>query len=115
MGVSYVYHKALATFLRALVRPRLQFHPKPDDTIFIPARDPDRTIRVHVYKPAHATEPTPVLINFCGSIFVLRTFGSDDEFCQFVADKTNYTVIDAQYRLAPEHPFPAAFYDAEDL
>jgi acetyl esterase/lipase len=46
--------------------------------------------------------------------FVLRTFGSDDEYCRFIADKTDYNVIDVQYRLAPESPFPAAFNDAED-
>lgn len=116
MGISYINHKIIALFLRALVRPRLHLHPKPDEIVLIPSRDAGRTIKAHVYKPASTTkQPGPVLINFCGSGFVLRTFGSDDEYCRFVADNTDHTVIDVQYRLAPEHPFPAAFEDAEDV
>lgn len=115
MGVNYVYHRAISSFLRALVRPRLHIHPTPDETIAIPSRDAGRTITAHVYKSANATQPTPVLLNFCGSGYVLPTYGNDDEFCRFVADHTRYTVLDIQYRLAPEHPFPAAFHDAEDV
>ena len=116
MGLQYAYHKSLAMFLRALVRPRLHLNPKPDDVIFIPARESGRTIKAHVYKPSTADgNPTPVLLNFCGSGFVLRTFGNDDEYCRYVADNTSHTVVDVQYRLAPEHPFPAAFHDAEDV
>lgn len=116
MGVSYIQNKAIALFLRALVRPRLHLHPKPDETILIPSRDAGRTIKTHVYKPKSAAkQPGPVLINFCGSGFILRTFGSDDEYCRYLADNTDHTVIDVQYRLAPEHPFPAAFEDAEDV
>ncbi|KAJ5980243.1 hypothetical protein N7481_007541 [Penicillium waksmanii] len=109
------YHKAIATFLRALVRPRLHLNPKPNEEIFIPSRDAGRTIKVHLYQSANATNPTPVLINFCGSGSVLPTYGNDDEFCRFVANETRYSVLDVQYRLAPENPFPAAFHDAEDV
>jgi acetyl esterase/lipase len=114
MGASYGYHKSLASFLRMLVKPRLHLDPKPDEVAFIPSRDDGRTIRTHIYKPA-TTAPTPVVINFCGSGFVLATFGNDDEYCRYVTDKAGYTVIDVRYRLAPEHPFPAAVHDAEDV
>ncbi|KAJ5130261.1 uncharacterized protein N7515_006300 [Penicillium bovifimosum] len=114
MGVKYGCHKCVASFLRLLVKPRLHLDPKPDEVALIPARDAGRTITAHIYKPS-IQGPTPVVINFCGSGFVLGTFGGDDEYCRFVADKANYTVIDVQYRLAPENPFPAAFHDAEDV
>lgn len=115
MGVRYIYHRSVAAFLRALVRPRLHIDPNPDEIIFVPSRDSGRTIRTNVYGKPIEGKPSPVLINFCGSGFVLPTYGNDDEYCRFVADKTEYTVIDVQYRLAPENPFPAAFNDAEDV
>lgn len=115
MGLHYVYHKVIAAFLRSLVRPRLHLNPTPDETISIPSRDAGRTIQAHLYKSANATNPTPVLLNFCGSGSVLPTFGNDDEFCRFIANETRYSVLDVQYRLAPENPFPSAFHDAEDV
>lgn len=97
MGISYLNRKAIALFLRGLVRPKLHLHPKPDETILIPSRDAGRTIKGHVYKPASTPkQPGPVLINFYGSGFVLRTFGSEDEYCRFLADNTEYTVISSR-------------------
>jgi acetyl esterase/lipase len=55
-----------------------------------------------------------VLLNFHGSGFLLPCHGSDDEFCRQISRETTYTVLDCPYRLAPEHPFPAALNDVED-
>ncbi|KAI2792458.1 hypothetical protein POX_b02496 [Penicillium oxalicum] len=117
MGLTHVYHKSIATFFRAIVRPLLHLNPNPDEVISIPSRDAGRVIKAYVYKPTGQDYklPRPVLINFCGSGYVLPSFGSDDEYCRFIADRTEFIVIDVQYRLAPENPFPAAVNDAEDV
>ncbi|KAJ5175033.1 uncharacterized protein N7482_000910 [Penicillium canariense] len=106
MGVSYVHSKSIAIFLRALIKQSSSRR----RTVIEPSK-PTSTNQLE----RKQKQPSPVLINFCGSGFVLHTFGSDDEYCRFIADWTNYTVIDVQYRLAPENPFPAAFNDAEDV
>ena len=87
----------------------------PDDIVRIPSRESGRTIKLHVYKPLSASDKaSPVLLNLHGSGFILPAHGSDHEFCSRVARETDYTVLDLQYRLAPENPFPAALHDVED-
>ncbi|KAJ5469701.1 hypothetical protein N7539_009319 [Penicillium diatomitis] len=117
--LTYGYLKVLATLLRAVVS-FLEFvtrrpTPRPTDIRYIASRDPGRTIKIHVYRSRQATAgPSPVLINFHGSGFLLPQHGYDEEFCQTICQKTHHTVLDVQYRLAPEHPFPAALNDVED-
>ncbi|OJD31256.1 esterase lipase [Diplodia corticola] len=118
--LTYLRLKATVTLLRFLLRLR-QGTPaiSPSASVLhIPSRDARRTIKAHVYRSsAHASSPstpTAVLVNFHGSGFVLPQHGTDDFFCTLIAAKTPYTVLDIQYRLAPEHPFPAAVHDAED-
>jgi acetyl esterase/lipase len=92
--------------------------PKPDSVLRIPSRDKHRTIKAHVYKPsaeyAETKGPYPILINFYGSGFVLPLHGGDDDFCRHIVTTTSYVVLDVEYRLAPENPFPAAINDVED-
>lgn len=40
--------------------------------------------------------------------------GQDEYFCKLIAEKTEYTVLDLNYRLAPEFPFPAGMEDVRD-
>ena len=118
--LRYLRLKFLISCLRLLVRYLAPLPaPTPDSVLLIPSRDKGRTIRTHVYNPSgEATraggEPHPVLINFYGSGFALQYHGADDPFCRFVATHTSHVVLDVQYRVAPENPFPAAVNDAQD-
>lgn len=109
-----LYLKAFAVLLRAVVRLIKPPSPKPDEVRQIASRDAGRSIKVHVYRASKASGPSPVLLNYHGSGFLLPEHGSDDEYCQQVSRQTKYTVLDLPYRLAPENPFPAALNDVED-
>lgn len=117
--LRYLRLKILVSFFRVLAKflePPLT--PKPDAVLRIPSRDNRRAIKAHLYKPftgeAGNGGPHPVLINFYGSAFVLPLHGADDNFCRLIATKTDYVVLDVDYRIGPEDPFPAAIHDVED-
>lgn len=112
-SVKYASLKAAATAIRSASATGPP-NPEPDAVIHIPSRDAERTIKVHIYKPATPQTPSPVLINLHGSGFILPLHGSDDVFCRRIASETGHVVLDVQYRLAPEDPFPAAPHDTED-
>lgn len=68
-------------------------------------------VQVRIYAPAGAQRPAGVLLNLHGGGFIVDA-GSVTENVP-VAAYTGMPVISVRYRLAPEHPFPAALDDAE--
>lgn len=115
----YLYLKVLVTFSRLLIKLlTVSPTPRPDDLLQVPSRNKHRTIKVHVYKPhvkdAESVKPVPVLISLCGTGLAIPFHGLDDDFCRFIARTTGYVVLDIDYSLAPESPFPAALHDVED-
>lgn len=80
-----------------------------DDTVPGPGGD----IAIRLYDPTPgAAEPTRAMVYYHGGGFVVGTLDSHDGVCQRLAHGLNIPVIALDYRLAPEHPFPAAFDDA---
>ena len=107
--------QCLAIFIRFVVSFGAKTSSTPDEVRHIKSRDAGRTIKIHLYRPTDSSsDPSPVLLNFHGSGFMLPFHGTDDEFCRRISSQTQYTVVDVPYRLAPEHPFPAALNDVED-
>lgn len=115
--LTYVWYKLFAVLVRAVMRylSRTRITAPADNVYRIPSREAGRTIKAHVYRSLSVAKRSPVLINFHGSGFLLPLHGSDGPFCRQISRETEYTVLDVQYRLAPEHPFPAALNDVEDV
>lgn len=77
----------------------------------------DRTIKtaeenipIRIYTP-HEKEHYPLFIFFHGGNFVEGDLESHDVPCRLIASMSGYKVISVDYRLAPQHPAPAALND----
>ena len=68
-------------------------------------------ISVRVYRPS-AASPLPALVFFHGGGFVLGGLDMSDRTCRALANGSGCVVVSVDYRLAPEHTFPAAADDA---
>ena len=74
---------------------------------------PDGALRVRVYTPLDAGPGLlPGLIYFHGGGLVAGTVQTHDSIARALANSGACRVISVDYRLAPEHPFPAALDDA---
>jgi acetyl esterase len=78
---------------------------------FVPGAAGER--RARVYRPLAApAREAPALVWFHGGGFVFGSIESHDGICRGLASQSGAVVISVDYRLAPEHPFPAAVDDA---
>jgi acetyl esterase len=73
---------------------------------------PAGELRLRLYEPAGLDGPSPALVFFHGGGFVLGSIETHEGTCRCLAEEAGVRVISAEYRLAPEHPFPAAADDA---
>jgi acetyl esterase len=75
---------------------------------------PNGPIGVRFYRGAgtHEKGALPVLVYYHGGGWVLGDLDSHDWVCRAVANAANCAVVSVDYRLAPEHTFPAAYDDA---
>ncbi|SMC92039.1 alpha/beta hydrolase [Lentzea albidocapillata] len=70
-----------------------------------------RRVPVRIHEPAG--RPNGVYLHFHGGGFYLGVTAQDDERDRRLADALGIVVVGVEYRLAPEHPWPAAPDDAE--
>jgi acetyl esterase len=95
--------------LASLSGPPDEAVPTDDRTIPGPAGN---DIPVRVYRPQSDT-PLPVVVYFHGGGFVIGDIHTHDATCQRLAAGVPAVVVSVDYRLAPEHVFPAAVDDCE--
>ena len=68
-------------------------------------------LRARHYAPT-GDRPAPLTVYFHGGGFVLGDLDTHDEPCRLLCRYAGVHVLSVEYRLAPEHPFPAALDDA---
>ena len=74
---------------------------------------PDGPIGLRLYDRRALRDQGPLILYFHGGGFVFGDLESHDSFCRTLADLSDLPVLAVDYRLAPEHPFPAFVDDAE--
>lgn len=72
---------------------------------------PTGNLNARLYLP-DADGSFPTVVFFHGGGFVLGSIGTHDWLCRHLTRESDCAVLSVEYRLAPEHPFPAAVEDA---
>ena len=77
---------------------------------------PDRALPYRLYTPVNAdARLLPGLVYFHGGGFVIGNIETHEGLCRLLANGSRCRVISVDYRLAPEHPFPAAVDDSLEV
>jgi acetyl esterase len=71
---------------------------------------PDGPLAIRIYTPRQHGK-LPLLVFFHGGGFIIGGFNTHDEIARALAVAADCIVVSVLYRLAPEHPFPAAIND----
>jgi acetyl esterase len=70
---------------------------------------PGSNLPVRLYRPnAGGVGSRPLIVNFHGGGWTFGTLDQYDWFCSNVSARVGAVVLSVDYRLAPDHPFPAA-------
>lgn len=76
--------------------------------------DEDTGVWIRVFVPVKEEGPLPVVVYFHGGGFCMLSAGDEsyDIFCRRLATRRRVIVVSVNYRLAPEHKYPAAYDDS---
>lgn len=103
-----------ARCIRALLYPKPKLPTGRIEPITIPGPGGDIAARVvyPVNEPNKMVGPAPTLVYFHGGGWILGDMDSHEAHCIRIANATDAVVVNVEYRLAPEFPFPAGADDA---
>jgi acetyl esterase len=82
------------------------------EALEIPSEPAPIPARLYVPGGLPGGTPAPLLVYFHGGGWVIGDLDTHDGLCRFLAAAAGTTVLSIDYRLAPEHPFPAAVEDS---
>ena len=68
-------------------------------------------VGVRLHRPTGVSQPAPALLWIHGGGYVMGSAQQDDRLCRRFARELGITVAAVDYRLAPEHPYPASLED----
>jgi acetyl esterase len=77
--------------------------------------DGPKVVAARLYSPDAETHGSggPVIIYIHGGGWIMGNLEFSDSLCRHLATRSGHRVLSIDYRLAPEHPFPAAFEDVQ--
>ena len=108
---DFVARRAAMAELRAAM-PQVQL---PDGVALedhmAPGPDGAPDVMVRTYRPASLPANAPALYWIHGGGMVVGNVEMNDPYCAGIAESLNVLVASVEYRLAPEHPFPAPIED----
>jgi acetyl esterase/lipase len=90
-----------------------------NDTIFrsedrrIQGPGSDIPLRIYTPRELKPAEKLPILIWYHGGGFVIGSLDTHDSACRMLANQADCLVVSVDYRLAPEHKFPAGVEDCQ--
>ena len=85
--------------------------PKAYDTFPFTVPNGDHEVSCCLFTPRGQIEPLPVLLFAHGGGWIAGDIDTYSRVCRTMAEETGHMVLSVDYRLAPEHPFPAGFDD----
>jgi acetyl esterase/lipase len=77
----------------------------------VPGRQSDPAVRVRVYQPTDRPHLLPALLWIHGGGYVMGDLEQDDRLMQQLVKRVGCVAVSVDYRLPPEHPFPAPVED----
>src|SRR5277367_1231692 len=77
----------------------------------VPGWEGDPEVGVRIYAPKARTGPVPGIVQIHGGGFIIGSVEAEHAGTAMMALQTGAVVVSVQYRLAPEHPFPAGLHD----
>jgi acetyl esterase len=104
-------HDMRRRFRQDMLALRVGFPVRRTEDLVIPGRAGPLAARCYWPTTSHAL---PVLlVYFHGGGFVMGDLDTHDDACRLLCEESGMPVLAVHYRLAPEHPFPAALEDAD--
>jgi len=88
--------------------------PGPDDIVTHDLTLPGAAgpLSARLYVPPSAPALSGLIVYFHGGGFVLGSLAATDPLCRLLAAQSGVRLLSVEYRLAPEHPYPAGLEDA---